>query len=136
MQGTGEFFSPLQSLAKIMEVEIGGIAIYHPVGEEPHPPRNIPKPWQINNQSVEKTDCELETLWLVPIKQLLRIADLVWEVEHYVSKYFSDGATKIASLSRNCMRAKPLILMLMTVSTAGLMPSTNTGLTRLLPLLG
>ncbi|GFW17868.1 uncharacterized protein TNCV_1134681 [Trichonephila clavipes] len=31
-QGTGEYSSPLQFHAKIVEVEIGGIAIYHPFG--------------------------------------------------------------------------------------------------------
>ncbi|GFT12520.1 uncharacterized protein TNCV_5093281 [Trichonephila clavipes] len=33
VQGTGEYFSPLQSHDKIVEVEIGGVAIYRPFGE-------------------------------------------------------------------------------------------------------
>ncbi|GFV12667.1 uncharacterized protein TNCV_1388631 [Trichonephila clavipes] len=33
VQGTGEYFSPLQSHGKIAEVEIGGVAIYRPFGE-------------------------------------------------------------------------------------------------------
>ncbi|GFY03038.1 uncharacterized protein TNCV_980431 [Trichonephila clavipes] len=33
VQGTGEYFPPLQFHAKIVEVEIGGIAIYLPFGE-------------------------------------------------------------------------------------------------------
>ncbi|GFX29835.1 uncharacterized protein TNCV_4749641 [Trichonephila clavipes] len=32
-QGTGEYFSPLQSHSKIVEVEIGGVAIYHLFGK-------------------------------------------------------------------------------------------------------
>ncbi|GFU91563.1 uncharacterized protein TNCV_2543291 [Trichonephila clavipes] len=32
-QGTGEYFSPLQFHAEIVEVEIGTVAIYFPVGE-------------------------------------------------------------------------------------------------------
>ncbi|GFX93387.1 uncharacterized protein TNCV_151931 [Trichonephila clavipes] len=33
VQGTGEYFPPLQSHGKILEVEIGGVTIYHPFGE-------------------------------------------------------------------------------------------------------
>ncbi|GFX22333.1 uncharacterized protein TNCV_1815351 [Trichonephila clavipes] len=33
VQGTGEYFPPLQFHGKIVEVEIGGVAIYHPFGE-------------------------------------------------------------------------------------------------------
>ncbi|GFU85036.1 uncharacterized protein TNCV_1552991 [Trichonephila clavipes] len=33
VQGTGEYFPPLQFHAKIVEVEIGGVAIYRPLGE-------------------------------------------------------------------------------------------------------
>ncbi|GFX59773.1 uncharacterized protein TNCV_1778121 [Trichonephila clavipes] len=33
VQGTGEYFSPLQLHAEIVEVEIGGVTIYHPFGE-------------------------------------------------------------------------------------------------------
>ncbi|GFS84638.1 uncharacterized protein TNCV_4607591 [Trichonephila clavipes] len=33
VQRTGEYFFPLQSHAKIVEVEIGGVAIYRPLGE-------------------------------------------------------------------------------------------------------
>ncbi|GFU85232.1 uncharacterized protein TNCV_2385391 [Trichonephila clavipes] len=33
MQGTGEYFHPLQSHGKIVEVEIGGVAFYRPFGE-------------------------------------------------------------------------------------------------------
>ncbi|GFY17071.1 uncharacterized protein TNCV_1088471 [Trichonephila clavipes] len=33
VQGNGEYFPPLQFHAKIMEVEIGGVAIYRPFGE-------------------------------------------------------------------------------------------------------
>ncbi|GFX67041.1 uncharacterized protein TNCV_589571 [Trichonephila clavipes] len=33
VQGTGEYFPPLQSHDKIVEVEIGGVAIYRPFGE-------------------------------------------------------------------------------------------------------
>ncbi|GFS57470.1 uncharacterized protein TNCV_1401541 [Trichonephila clavipes] len=33
VQGTGEYFPPLQSHGKIVEVEIGGVAIYRPFGE-------------------------------------------------------------------------------------------------------
>ncbi|GFW97672.1 uncharacterized protein TNCV_685421 [Trichonephila clavipes] len=33
VQGTKEYFPPLQFHAKIGEVEIGGVAIYHPFGE-------------------------------------------------------------------------------------------------------
>ncbi|GFW87617.1 uncharacterized protein TNCV_4485821 [Trichonephila clavipes] len=33
VQGTGEYFPPLQFHAKIGEVEIGGVAIYRPYGE-------------------------------------------------------------------------------------------------------
>ncbi|GFY28407.1 uncharacterized protein TNCV_1970621 [Trichonephila clavipes] len=36
VQGTGEYFPPLQSDGKIVEVEIGGVAIYHPFGEFRH----------------------------------------------------------------------------------------------------
>ncbi|GFW72850.1 uncharacterized protein TNCV_1266931 [Trichonephila clavipes] len=32
VQGTGEYFPPLQSHAKIVEVEIGGVAVYRPFG--------------------------------------------------------------------------------------------------------
>ncbi|GFW69041.1 uncharacterized protein TNCV_2919391 [Trichonephila clavipes] len=32
VQGTGEYFPPLQFHAKIVDVEIGGVAIYHPSG--------------------------------------------------------------------------------------------------------
>ncbi|GFW82897.1 uncharacterized protein TNCV_3494671 [Trichonephila clavipes] len=32
VQGTGEYFPPLQSNGKIVEVEIGGVAIYRPFG--------------------------------------------------------------------------------------------------------
>ncbi|GFW51605.1 uncharacterized protein TNCV_4212811 [Trichonephila clavipes] len=33
VRGTGEYFPPLQSHGKIVEVEIGGITIYRPFGE-------------------------------------------------------------------------------------------------------
>ncbi|GFW54793.1 uncharacterized protein TNCV_2654331 [Trichonephila clavipes] len=33
VQGTGEYFPPLQFHAKIVEVEIGGVTIYRPFGE-------------------------------------------------------------------------------------------------------
>ncbi|GFV25665.1 uncharacterized protein TNCV_3851491 [Trichonephila clavipes] len=33
VQGTGEYFPPLHFHAKIMQVEIGGVAIYRPFGE-------------------------------------------------------------------------------------------------------
>ncbi|GFU94351.1 uncharacterized protein TNCV_4889771 [Trichonephila clavipes] len=33
VQGTGEYFPPLQFHAKIVEVEIGGAVIYRPLGE-------------------------------------------------------------------------------------------------------
>ncbi|GFU49398.1 uncharacterized protein TNCV_2161961 [Trichonephila clavipes] len=33
VQGTGEYFPPLQFHAEIVEVEIGGVAIYRPFGE-------------------------------------------------------------------------------------------------------
>ncbi|GFW80777.1 uncharacterized protein TNCV_348801 [Trichonephila clavipes] len=33
VQGTGEYFPPLQSHGKIVTVEIGGVAIYRPIGE-------------------------------------------------------------------------------------------------------
>ncbi|GFX27962.1 uncharacterized protein TNCV_773471 [Trichonephila clavipes] len=33
VQGTREYFPPLQFHAKIVEVEIGGVAIYRPFGE-------------------------------------------------------------------------------------------------------
>ncbi|GFS49145.1 uncharacterized protein TNCV_2410091 [Trichonephila clavipes] len=33
VRGTGEYFPPLQTHSKIVEVEIGGVAIYHPFGE-------------------------------------------------------------------------------------------------------
>ncbi|GFV42189.1 uncharacterized protein TNCV_3164201 [Trichonephila clavipes] len=33
VQGNGEYFPPLQSHSKIVEVEIGGVAIYRPFGE-------------------------------------------------------------------------------------------------------
>ncbi|GFU03315.1 uncharacterized protein TNCV_3338341 [Trichonephila clavipes] len=33
VQGTGEYFRPLQFHGKIVEVEIGGVAIYCPFGE-------------------------------------------------------------------------------------------------------
>ncbi|GFU79314.1 hypothetical protein TNCV_2138371 [Trichonephila clavipes] len=33
VQGTGEYFPPLQFHAEIVEVEIGGVAIYRPLGE-------------------------------------------------------------------------------------------------------
>ncbi|GFY33142.1 uncharacterized protein TNCV_2230911 [Trichonephila clavipes] len=33
VQGTGEYLPPLQSLGKIVEVEIGGVAIYRPFEE-------------------------------------------------------------------------------------------------------
>ncbi|GFW37680.1 uncharacterized protein TNCV_415661 [Trichonephila clavipes] len=33
VQGTGEYFPLIQSHGKIVEVEIGGVAIYHPFGE-------------------------------------------------------------------------------------------------------
>ncbi|GFV60658.1 uncharacterized protein TNCV_788241 [Trichonephila clavipes] len=33
VQGTREYFPPLQSHGKFGEVEIGGVAIYHPFGE-------------------------------------------------------------------------------------------------------
>ncbi|GFX93514.1 uncharacterized protein TNCV_1094541 [Trichonephila clavipes] len=33
VQGAGEYFLPLQFHAKIVEVEIGGVAIYRPFGE-------------------------------------------------------------------------------------------------------
>ncbi|GFW50571.1 uncharacterized protein TNCV_2888741 [Trichonephila clavipes] len=33
VQGTGEYFPPLLFHAKIVEVEIGGVAIYRPFGE-------------------------------------------------------------------------------------------------------
>ncbi|GFX46734.1 uncharacterized protein TNCV_4038821 [Trichonephila clavipes] len=33
VQGTGEYFSPLQPQGKIVEVEISGVAIYRPFGE-------------------------------------------------------------------------------------------------------
>ncbi|GFT75309.1 uncharacterized protein TNCV_967671 [Trichonephila clavipes] len=33
VQGTGEYFPPLQSHSKIVEVEIGGVAIYRPFKE-------------------------------------------------------------------------------------------------------
>ncbi|GFX12324.1 uncharacterized protein TNCV_63701 [Trichonephila clavipes] len=33
VQGTGEYFPPLQFHAKIVEVEIGGVAIDHPFRE-------------------------------------------------------------------------------------------------------
>ncbi|GFT53278.1 uncharacterized protein TNCV_4233721 [Trichonephila clavipes] len=33
VQGTGEYFPPLQSQGKIVEVEIGDVAIYRPFGE-------------------------------------------------------------------------------------------------------
>ncbi|GFW98639.1 uncharacterized protein TNCV_2758181 [Trichonephila clavipes] len=33
VQGVGEYFPPLQSHGKIVEVEIGGVAIYRPFGE-------------------------------------------------------------------------------------------------------
>ncbi|GFU95200.1 uncharacterized protein TNCV_4139841 [Trichonephila clavipes] len=33
VQGTGDNFSPLQSHGKIVEVEMGGVAIYRPFGE-------------------------------------------------------------------------------------------------------
>ncbi|GFW96834.1 uncharacterized protein TNCV_2159701 [Trichonephila clavipes] len=33
VQGTGEYFPPLQFHVKIMAVEIGGVAIYRPFGE-------------------------------------------------------------------------------------------------------
>ncbi|GFV51923.1 uncharacterized protein TNCV_1322761 [Trichonephila clavipes] len=33
VQGTGEYFTPLQSHGKFVEMEIGGVAIYHPFGE-------------------------------------------------------------------------------------------------------
>ncbi|GFV07578.1 uncharacterized protein TNCV_4940841 [Trichonephila clavipes] len=33
VQGTGEYFPPLQFHAKIVEVEIGGVTIYHLFGE-------------------------------------------------------------------------------------------------------
>ncbi|GFU69987.1 uncharacterized protein TNCV_1879451 [Trichonephila clavipes] len=33
MQGTGEYFPPLQSHGKIVEVEISGVVIYCPFGE-------------------------------------------------------------------------------------------------------
>ena len=42
-----------------------------------------------------------EPLWFVPIKELLGMEDFLWEVVHYVSEYFSDGAVSIACLSRN-----------------------------------
>ncbi|GFW55730.1 uncharacterized protein TNCV_121141 [Trichonephila clavipes] len=32
VQGTGEYFPPLQFHAKVVEVEIGGVAIYRPFG--------------------------------------------------------------------------------------------------------
>ncbi|GFX37619.1 uncharacterized protein TNCV_3201421 [Trichonephila clavipes] len=32
VQGSGEYFPPLQFHAKIVEVEIGGIAVYRPFG--------------------------------------------------------------------------------------------------------
>ncbi|GFV70498.1 uncharacterized protein TNCV_2868441 [Trichonephila clavipes] len=32
VQGTREYFPPLQSQGKIVEVEIGGVAIYRPLG--------------------------------------------------------------------------------------------------------
>ncbi|GFU35865.1 uncharacterized protein TNCV_4029821 [Trichonephila clavipes] len=33
VQETGEYFPPFQSRCKIVEVEIGGVAIYRPIGE-------------------------------------------------------------------------------------------------------
>ncbi|GFV39606.1 uncharacterized protein TNCV_4642411 [Trichonephila clavipes] len=33
VQGTAEYFPPLQSHGKIVEVKIGGVAIYRPFGE-------------------------------------------------------------------------------------------------------
>ncbi|GFW06043.1 uncharacterized protein TNCV_4478371 [Trichonephila clavipes] len=33
VKGTGEYFPPLQFHAKIVNVEIGGVAIYRPFGE-------------------------------------------------------------------------------------------------------
>ncbi|GFW19372.1 uncharacterized protein TNCV_1602671 [Trichonephila clavipes] len=33
VQGTGEYFPPIQFQAKIVEVEIGGVTIYRPFGE-------------------------------------------------------------------------------------------------------
>ncbi|GFX33821.1 uncharacterized protein TNCV_3962301 [Trichonephila clavipes] len=33
VQGSGEYFPPLQCHGKLLEVEIGGVAIYHPYGE-------------------------------------------------------------------------------------------------------
>ncbi|GFX79689.1 uncharacterized protein TNCV_2746081 [Trichonephila clavipes] len=33
LQGTGEYFPPLQFLGKIEEVDVGGVAIYRPFGE-------------------------------------------------------------------------------------------------------
>ncbi|GFS76152.1 uncharacterized protein TNCV_4667261 [Trichonephila clavipes] len=33
VQGTGEYFPPLQSHGKFVKAEIGGVAIYRPLGE-------------------------------------------------------------------------------------------------------
>ena len=46
------------------------------------------------------TKSECEPLWFVI--QPLGTTDLVWEVDHHVSEQFSDGAVRIACLSRNC----------------------------------
>lgn len=39
--------------------------------------QNIPRPWQINSHSVEKTDWEWETLWHALIQKLLGMVNLV-----------------------------------------------------------
>ncbi|GFW99083.1 uncharacterized protein TNCV_3008531 [Trichonephila clavipes] len=33
VQGTGEYFPPFQSHGKVEDVEIGGVALYRPIGE-------------------------------------------------------------------------------------------------------
>ncbi|GFT37313.1 uncharacterized protein TNCV_3150041 [Trichonephila clavipes] len=41
LQGTGEYFPPLQFHAKIVEVVIGGVAIYRPFGNFPELNRTV-----------------------------------------------------------------------------------------------
>ncbi|GFW62046.1 hypothetical protein TNCV_1684771 [Trichonephila clavipes] len=85
----------------------------------------------MNSHSVEKADGEWEASWLIPMKQLLGMSDLVWEVVHFISYYFEDGAVRIACLSRRATRT-----LLPTnfdvcncASTAVLTESAGTGVT-------
>ncbi|GFQ80804.1 hypothetical protein TNCT_357871 [Trichonephila clavata] len=74
-------------------------------------------------------------LWLVPIKQLLGMVDLKWEVGHNVSEYFSNGAVRIDCLLRNYTRATAPKLSCQCFNSC-LVSSTSIGATLLRSLPG